>query len=206
MVSPLRYLPTMFGIKRKRQNLPTICKPFFRGIYYLLNDMETLSQKKANVIFAHNKGYYVDKDGNVFFNGKQRKLQKSWGGKKQRPYYSFCIRNEEKKPKNIQVHQLQAYQKFGDKMFEDGIVVRHLNDDSLDNSYDNIEIGTMSDNMFDMPIEKRKSLAKHATSYLIQYDAEKVKEFYYECHSYKMTMEQFGIKSRSTLHNIIHNR
>ena len=44
---------------------------FSWNILFILNDMETLSQKKANVIFAHNKGYYVDKDGNVFFNGKE---------------------------------------------------------------------------------------------------------------------------------------
>lgn len=171
-----------------------------------ISDMEKLSQRKENIIFAYNKGYYVDKNGNVFFNGKKRKLQTSWGAKKKRPYLSFCIKNAENKPKNIQVHQLQAYQKFGDKMFEDGIVVRHLNDDSLDNSYDNIEIGTISENMFDMPIEKRKELAKHAASFKIVYDAEKIKEFYNECKSYKMTMEHFGIKSKGTLHNIIHNR
>jgi len=57
-----------------------------------------------------------------------------------------------------------------------------------------------------MPEEKRKKLAKHATSFLIKYDAEKIKEFYEECRSYKKTMEYFGIPSRGTLHHIIHNR
>lgn len=40
------------------------------------------------------------------------------------------------------IHRLQAYQKFGDKIYEDGIVVRYLNGDRYDNSYDNIGIGT----------------------------------------------------------------
>lgn len=165
-----------------------------------------ISESNKNVKFAYDKGYRVDEDGNVWYNGRQRKVHDSWGGKRGKQYYSFCIKNEDGKPKNVQVHKLQAYQKFGEKMFESGIVVRHLNDNSLDNTYNNIEIGTTSDNMFDMPVEKRKALSKHATSFLIKYDAEKVKEFYYECRSYKMTMEKFNIKSRGTLHNIIHNR
>jgi hypothetical protein len=34
--------------------------------------------------------------------------------------------------------------------FEEGTVVRHLNGDPGSNAWDNIAIGTMSDNMFDI--------------------------------------------------------
>lgn len=164
-----------------------------------------MTQENCIVLVAYNKGYLVDKFGNVWFNGRQRKLT-AGGSNPNRKYYIFCIRFDDGRPKSVKVHKLQAYQKYGEKMFEEGIVVRHLNDDPLDNSYENIAIGTISDNMFDMPQEKRKKLAKHATSFLIKYDAEKVKEFYDECRSYKKTMEHFGIPSRGTLHHIIHNR
>ena len=87
---------------------------------------------------ASERGYFVTKDGLVFFNGKQRKLNLK---NKKYQYYCFNIRIDGK-PKRIEVHRLQAYQKFGDKIFEKGIVVRHLNGDSTDNSYDNIGIGT----------------------------------------------------------------
>ena len=40
-------------------------------------------------------------------------------------------------------------------MFKEGIEVRHLNGNSKDNSFDNIEIGTHSENMMDIPKEKR---------------------------------------------------
>ena len=164
-----------------------------------------LSAENLGVITANEKGYYVDKDGSVWYNGKQRVLTPHNNGR-QKPYYQFAIKLNNGKVKNVKVHKLQAYQKFGDKIFEKGICVRHLNDNSLDNSWDNIEIGTNSDNMMDIPKEKRIAHGRLAASYLIKFDADKVKNFYFECKSYKKTMEEFGIKSRSTLHNIIHNR
>jgi hypothetical protein len=38
--------------------------------------------------------------------------------------------------------------KYGDLLYEEGTVVRHLNGDPGSNAWDNIAIGTMSDNMF----------------------------------------------------------
>ena len=168
--------------------------------------MMPLSKEQKNIVFAYKKGYRVDKEGNVFFDGKKRSLYKSWNKTKTRAYFTFCIRNEEGYSRPIKVHKLQAYQKFGDKIFQKKVVVRHLNDDSLDNSFSNIDIGTMSENMFDMPSEKRKALAMHAASFNIRYDAEKVKEYYHNCRSYKKTMERFCISSKSTLSNILKNR
>jgi hypothetical protein len=122
-------------------------------------------------------------------------------------YLFFSVRfNNIKHPKNIPVHRLQAYQKFGDTIFDKNVVVRHLDGNPQNNSYENIGIGTQSENMYDIPKEKRIAHAKHASSFNILYDAEKVKEFYYNCKSYKLTMEQFNIPSKSTLHNIIHKR
>lgn len=43
-------------------------------------------------------------------------------------------------------HRFIAYQLYGDKMFEPGIVVRHLNDDPSDNRFENIALGTHKDN------------------------------------------------------------
>jgi hypothetical protein len=51
---------------------------------------------------------------------------------------------------NIAIHRLQAFQKYGDLLYEEGTVVRHLNGDPGSNAWDNIAIGTMSDNMFDI--------------------------------------------------------
>lgn len=148
---------------------------------------------------ASEKGYYVTKEGDVYFNNKQRSLTfKS----KNRRYYCFNARINGKATR-IEVHRLQAYQKFGDKMFNEGIVVRHLNGDSTDNSFDNIEIGTNQDNSFDRPKEQRIESAKHAASFTKKYNYEEVYTFYLETKSYKQTMEKFGITSKNGLSYII---
>lgn len=46
-------------------------------------------------------------------------------------------------------HRLVALKKFGPKIFENKVVVRHINGDKLDNSPDNIMIGSQNDNIKD---------------------------------------------------------
>lgn len=102
-------------------------------------------------------------------------------------------------------HRLQAYQKYGEKMFEKGIVVRHKNSVKTDCSWDNILIGTVSENSMDRPEEERLLSAIRATKSSRKYDATEVKEFYNVCKSYKQTMEKFNISSKGTLHFILNN-
>jgi hypothetical protein len=158
--------------------------------------LETLNERLK---YAHQKGYYVDMDGNVVFKNKKRKP--ILNGK----YYIFTFKYENKSF-NVKIHRLQAYQKYGDIIFNKNIVVRHLNGNSLDNSFNNIEIGSYHDNTMDIPKEKRLFSAKNAASFNIKYNADDVKKYYQENKSYKKTMEFFGIKSKNTLYNIIHNR
>ena len=54
------------------------------------------------------------------------------------------------------VHRLAMYQVYGDILFEQGMVVRHLNDVPTDLRFENLAIGTSSDNILDIPPEKRK--------------------------------------------------
>jgi hypothetical protein len=114
-------------------------------------------------------------------------------------YYGVC--------KNIKVHRMQAYQKYGDALYKDGIIVRHLNGVSTDNSYDNIAIGTMSENMMDIPASIRIAKSVYAASFLRRYNKEDVMKFYIENgKSYKKTMEKFNISSKGTLHFILNGR
>lgn len=62
-------------------------------------------------------------------------------------YKEFAFRIDGKTVK-VNFHQLQAYTKFGDEIFNNDCV-RHLNDNQEDNSWDNIELGSRSDNMQD---------------------------------------------------------
>ena len=70
-----------------------------------------------NEIEAFNKGYRINKDGVVIYkdklvNGFIRKVYKIFG-----------FRSIEGKRLHCKFHRLQAYQKFGDKIYENGIVV-----------------------------------------------------------------------------------
>ena len=105
------------------------------------------------------KEYHISKEGKIY-NDQGVEL-KGWsdGG-----YLRIGLRIKDYNiPKSAKVHILQAYQKFGDKIFEEGIVVRHLNGNSLDNSWDNILIGSYSDNRLDMEKNLRSELSTNAS-------------------------------------------
>lgn len=104
---------------------------------------------------------------------------------------------------SVLVHRIQALQKFGDKIFKDGIVVRHLNGEKTDNSWDNIAIGTHKDNAMDIPKEQRLQRSLYATSFVRKHYANKVKKFHSIDKSYKKTMNEFSISSKGTLHFIL---
>ena len=158
--------------------------------------------RQEALVLAVEKGYTIDKDGNVSYKGKYRRLTLDDKG-----YYKFTVNAGEGYRMCVMVHRLQAYYKFGDDIFKPGIVVRHLNGISTDNTYDNIEIGTHSDNMMDKPKDVRLKQAIYASSFATKHNnVQEIKDFYNDCKSYKKTMERFDIKSKGTLHNILKNR
>jgi hypothetical protein len=160
------------------------------------------SKNVAGVLIAYNKGYRVTDSGEVIKDGNKRSCACNSKG-----YLGFNIRGDYDGKRgvsfNVKVHQLVAYQKFGEKALKKGICVRHLDGDSKNNTSDNIAIGTMSDNMMDIPKEVRVAKALHATSFVRKYDKNAVNAFYQECKSYKKTMAEFGIGSKGTLHHIL---
>lgn len=150
-------------------------------------------------ICAYEKGYRINNLG-IVTNSKGLKVK---GFLNQDGYKIFSIRNHENKTVKVFFHRLMAYQKYGDKLYNKGIVTRHFNGNKLDNSKHNILIGTHSQNMMDIPKEIRVKKAKHASSFLKKYDHEEVKKYHRNCKSYKKTMGFFGITSKATLHHIL---
>lgn len=146
---------------------------------------------------SFDRGYVVDKSGNVYNkDGKQISI-----GKSKKGYFSFNIRLEKGvNPTRSFVHRLQAYQKFGDKIFEAGIVVRHLNGESTDNSYENIGIGTYSDNSLDVPKEKRIQQSSKAN---LKYDHKAIINDRENGLSFNEIMIKHGISSKGTISFIL---
>ena len=108
---------------------------------------------------AYEKGYRVTKDGDLL-NPKGKKI-----GCINSAGYEHTGFNVNKKRINIATHRLQAYQKYGDKLFKDGILVRHLNSNPLDNSFNNISTGTYKDNYMDIPEKNKKKMVYDRIKY-----------------------------------------
>lgn len=162
-----------------------------------------LSNYNKILIKAYRKGYRVI-DGKVYNPfGYQLKLRNING------YYHFNFGSGSgRTQKRIKVHRLVAYQKYGDKLFESGIEVRHKNNDSKNNLDDNILIGTSSQNKMDINPEDRLEHAKKASSHIRKFsnaEVEEIRRTYAGIRSYKQVMEMFDISSKGTLHHILNN-
>lgn len=165
--------------------------------------MKELSGAAKTLKTVYNKGYRVNKNGKVKgLNIEEKRLYAGTNG-----YLYFSI-NDKIGTGKVPVHRLQAYQKFGKKLFEDRMEVRHLNGNIRDNSWENIGIGTHSQNMMDQPKKQRIRKSKSANKKVMDKEAleirERVKTGNYE--TYQKLAEEYGLNSKSSIHYIIHDR
>lgn len=148
---------------------------------------------------ASQRGYEVTEDG--VFCGVRNNILKH----KNKGYLCVSI-SVNGKNKSLYAHRLQAYQKYGEDIYQQGICVRHLNGDKSDNSFDNIAIGTNRDNVMDRTKSERKRIANLAARQTIKYNKDEVVQYYNNCNrSRKKTIEHFGM-SQSGLHYILNDR
>jgi len=171
-----------------------------------------MNKMKLALKYAYDKGYRVSKDGKTVFGIRKNKIKLN----KTKGYYYFCthpIINNKRDKVLVRVHRLQAYQKYGDKIFEDNIQVRHLNNNSLDNSWNNIDIGTPKENMSDSPhigerIKKYSLKAGLSNSPLTEEDVleirKRVKNKQYN--TYSKLAKEYGLKSKGTISDIVNRR
>lgn len=154
----------------------------------------------ANIVLldAFNKGYRVI-DNEVYYKGRVVKKQnnKGSGG-----YCSFYIRSNQKS-KKVKVHRLVAFQKYGIKIFEKGLEVRHKNNDKSDNYESNILLGTHQDNMLDIPEGIRMKYAINASKCAMKHNHLDILKLYQNGASYNDIMRVYGIKSKGTISFII---
>lgn len=166
--------------------------------------MKNLSDGNKSILIAYNRGYRVDESGSV----AGLKVSRLSTNLSKDGYLRYSIRGEDRKPLTIVVHRLQAYQKYGDKIFLTGIMVRHLNGNKLDNSFKNIAIGTNSDNQMDIPKEDRMKRSINGSTILRRFtdkQVEEIIEFHHNSKSYKETMIEFDISSKGSLWYILRN-
>lgn len=161
--------------------------------------MEQYHKREKELI---EKGYYIDKKGNLY-NPKGQKISGYINVNGRR---ATGIRKNNKTSARVYFHRLVAYVKFGDDLYKEGMVVRHLDGNCLNNSWDNIAIGTYHDNKMDIPKERRQKMASNAN---MKYSNELVKlirEDHAKGLSYKNLMLKYNISSKGTLSFIINKR
>lgn len=111
---------------------------------------------------AYEKGYRATDDGKIIgLRGKELVLKLR--GNQRYPTFPINVGNLTKSGVyGIPAHKFAAYCFYGEEAFKPGIVVRHLNGNTLDISRKNIALGTYSDNEADKPKEVKTRVAKIA--------------------------------------------
>ena len=140
------------------------------------------------------RGYSITDEGKVF-NPKGRELKL---GKTKSGYYSINLRLPKGNSTRVFIHKLQSFKKFGDKVFEQDIVIRHLDGISTNNSWENIEIGSQLDNLMDIPKEIRRKMSSSPKHNHISIINDREKGF-----NYKELMLKYNISSTGTLSFIL---
>lgn len=151
-------------------------------------------------IIAKGRGYTITSDGTVYSPKGNRVGTHGKGGYK---YFSFRIGGKIVK---VYFHRFQAYIKFGDALYEDNIMVRHLDGNYLNNSESNIDLGTNSDNMMDIPKEVRINKSSNASKKYSDELVQAIKLDKESGMSYKELMIKYDISSKGTLSYIINHR
>ena len=137
------------------------------------------------VELAHQKGYRCDREGNVF--GPKGTPVKTRG-----VYPRFHFRIPGRKIKWALAHRLQAFQKFGAAMFKEGIEVRHLDGNPGNAHWDNLALGTRSENAMDKTPETRLRSARTASAAMKKHDHAAIISHYTEF-GFNNTLRSFGI-------------
>lgn len=161
--------------------------------------MKQYHQREKELI---EKGYYIDKKGNLY-NPKGQKITGSINHNGRR---STGIRRKNKTIASVYFHRIVAYVKFGDAIYEEGMVVRHLDGNCLNNSWDNIAIGTDYDNKMDIPKKERQKRASNAHMKYSNELVKQIREDHTKGISYKNLMLKYNISSKGTLSFILNKR
>jgi hypothetical protein len=162
--------------------------------------------KSADAVrLTFDKGYRVNVDGTVASPlGRIRKLSSS---KSSSGYLRFNVSHGSiKRP--IYVHQLHAYQIFGEVALDLDVQVRHLDGDRQNNSRTNLALGSQSENMMDRQPEVRQQHAAHAASFLRSLTTEQVLAI--RCDStngmgYKRLSAKYNIP-KSTIRDVVRRK
>jgi len=154
--------------------------------------MSTRTKTKEAVVIAYQKGYRVLPDGRV---ARIRSLKER--GREGARYLCFNVGVGSHQVYPVEVHRLAAVQKFGEEVFLEADCVRHLDGDSFNNRLENIELGSVLDNIMDRSASARQAHAKRASEKLSRKDWDAIDADRDRGYSYKELTEKYGVSKGS---------
>jgi len=158
-----------------------------------------MTKQQMALVIAINSGIHVV-NGCVFRKDGYEYSQRLANGYKM---IRIRIQKGNRKMTSVYTHRLVAAQKFGiDALMVDGIQVRHLDNDSTNNSHKNIAIGTAKDNANDKEPVTRMRCAMNASRKIRKLSDEQLIELRMlrnEGWSYSKLMDRFGVTSKGTM-------
>ena len=124
----------------------------FKDSEALVVNGKVASKLSKNLIRFFQLGYWFDHESNSIrgFNFS-KKIDRIYKGQS---YPQFAL-NYNGRCRTLPVHKIIAIQKFGIAHLFEGLDVRHLDDDPMNMGFENIEIGTRSQNIMDMSPNRR---------------------------------------------------
>lgn len=157
-----------------------------------------MSQTQQCVKHFVESGGRVSRDGKFVFGIKGYELKQQLNGRENRKYHAVKVHMP--RPCGgvsvaVAVHRIVAYLKFGDAALTTS-TVRHLDDNPLNNHWDNIALGSVRDNAMDRDPKERAMHAQRAGKAASRYDDalwEQVRADYASGLGYKKLRKKYDI-------------
>jgi len=144
--------------------------------------MNRLSKANQTVVEVFRKGYRLiaHTDGTIGIFGLKGQVRRLTLNPRGYLQFSSTLHG---RSRPVLVHKFVAYCKYGDALFE-AECVRHLDGNAVNNSWGNIAIGTLRENMADMTVENRTRGGKIGAALTRKLTDDQVRSIRYWCNRF----------------------
>lgn len=123
---------------------------------------EDLAAYHGYIKLAIERGYWFDFNTQEFVTPFGNRIKPQLYGKQRYPSSSISLRKGDKTRGSFPFHKFIGYVLYGEDSFQPGINVRHLDDNPLNLSKENIVLGSSQDNQLDKNPKVRSNAAVKA--------------------------------------------
>lgn len=122
------------------------------------------SQHALLIMWAFERGYRFDFDTQQMITPRNKRITPKLYGRQRYPIMTINDGTGTRKNASFAIHKFVGYTIFGEIALRKGVNVRHKDDNPMNLSRENIDIGSSQDNNLDKHPELRKKMASKARS------------------------------------------